>query len=298
MFDEWKITKVWEVSSLEGEKKDTNAYFCISPVIEYRVTDGYWMVFKTEGDYISIGADGVKKYENMPFTSSDYLIEENDTQLDKEPIDGHETTLFVDERLTQVEKEEERYVLCFDDFNMYLYPSEPSHFWYDRNAEDYPIKGFERYITRECGGYPELMLDDRSDFYIRCNKCHQSTRATYELRSVIDDWNEGKKEGIVKTSAEAFLEHIHEPIKYIALDEHSVCYDDNQWDCNHIIIAIGNTFFKIMELRIEENQYDFHFQQLSNYNRKQWPYLVQATEEEKSNLLGLNASQNMMPSCA
>lgn len=47
------------------------------------------------------------------------------------------------------------------------------------------------------------------------------------------------------------------------------------------ICAGDTTYFKIMELRIEENQYDFHFQQLSNYNRKQWPYLVQATEEEK-----------------
>lgn len=282
MFDSWKIVKVLEVSFHDRGTKDDTAFFCFSPMIEYRVTDGYRMVFQTENDFISIGADGVTRYETMPFMSPDYDISEVDCIDEQGSTEGLETTLFVGERLLQVDKQEDRFVLSFDDFTMYLYPYTIDRFWYEPNATDWPIKGFERHLARrcECGGEPELMINCLSDFYIRCSKCHQSTRTSHELRSAINEWNSNEIETVVRTPAERFAEHIHEPIKYIALDAHSVCYDENQWDCNEIIVAIGNTLFKIEGQRVAEDQYDFKFEELSDYNRKQKPYFILAGEEE------------------
>ena len=287
MFDSWKIVKVLKVSFHNDRLKDHNAFFCFSPIIEYRVTDGYWMVFQTENDFISIGADGVTRYETMPFMSPDYDISEVDFIDEEDSIEGLETTLFVGERLMLVDKQEDRFVLSFDDFTMYLYPCITDYFRYKQNAEDLPIKGFERHITRscECGGKPELMLDFNSDFYIRCSKCHKSTWATDELRSVIDDWNSNKIVTIIHTSAERFAEHVQEPIDYIALDERSVCYDEDQWDCNEVIIAIGDTLFKIKGQRVSEDQHDFKFEELSDYNRKMRPFLILASEDEPINFI-------------
>ena len=247
-------------------------------MIEYRVTDGYWMVFQTENDFISIGADGVTRYETMPFMSPDYVI----SKVDSDSIESLETTLFVGERLIQVEKEEHRFVLRFDDFTMYLYPYTADCFWYEQNATDLPIKGFERHITRkcECSGEPELMLDFVSDFYIRCGKCHKSTWAAYELRSVIDDWNANKTETVIDTSAERFAAHIHESIKYIALDERSVRYDENHWDCHEMMIAIGNALFNIKSQRVAENQHDFYFEEISAYRQEIRPYVISDGKEE------------------
>lgn len=282
MFDSWKIIKVWEASFRDDSIKDNNAFFGFSPIIEYRVTDGFWMVFQTEKDYISIGANGVERYETMPFTGPEYDLSEVDYVDEEDSIEDLETTLFVGERLVQVDKKEEKFVLTFDDFKMYLYPCAADHFWYNQNAEDLPIKGFERHITRkcDCGGEPELMLDFDSDFYIRCSKCHKSTWATYELRSVIDDWNNNEIETTIDTAAERFEKYIQEPVKYIALDERSVCYDENQWDCNEVVIAIGDAIFGITGQRVAEDQSDFKFGEWSDYNKKMRPYLVQSSEEE------------------
>ncbi|MGN1122317.1 MAG: hypothetical protein ACI4RV_08110 [Eubacteriales bacterium] len=295
MFDSWKIVKVWEVSFRDDRIKDNNAFFCFSPLIEYRVTDGHWMVFQTENDYISIGANGVKRYETMPFATPEYDVSEVDFVDEDDSIEGIETTLFVGERLIQVDTEENRYVLHFDDFTMYLYPFAADDFWYACNAEYLPIKGFERHITRkcECGGEPELMLDFVSDFYIRCSKCHKSTWATYELRSVIDDWNNNETETVIDTAAESFAKHIHEPIKYIALDEHSICYDENLWDCNEVVIAIGDALFGITGQRVAEDQYDFKFGKWSDYNRKMKPYLIVPSDEEPISFVRIEHEPNM-----
>lgn len=282
MYNPWKIIKVWDVSLRDEQLGDNDAYFTVSPFVEYKTNGGFWILFQTEHNYISLGKDGVQTYDNPPFSDEDYDICEVDGDYEDDYIEGMETTLFVGERLVEVIQEEKRFRLIFDDFEMFLVPEESDRFWYEENAEDVPISAFNRHIKRKCacGGQGELMIDFVSDFYIRCNKCHKSTWATYEVKSVIDDWNEGETETEIELSRERFMALLDNDVNYIALDEHSICYDDNMWDSSSLIISIGNSLFKLESQRIGDDKYDFEYHELSDYNKSMWPNLVVPTSEQ------------------
>ena len=102
MFNEWTITNVIDLHRIEIEgKHGCDAFFSVCPVVEYRATEGYWLVLQTEHDYIVIGYDGVKVVDHIPGLEGnrfEYLAEES-------LPDAHDTVLFKGEHLVDVIKE-------------------------------------------------------------------------------------------------------------------------------------------------------------------------------------------------
>lgn len=255
-----------------------DAFFSVCPVIEYRAADGYWLVLQTVRDYIVIGYDGVKIVDQLPEFKDGYdscCLDYEDEDEDESFLSS-ETVLFKGEHLLDVTQEEERYILKFDHFNMFLYPEEPGKTWYRPNSSYIPIKGYERYIHRKCscGGNAELMFDHVADFFIRCTKCHQATWATFVIEEVINDWDQGLIEATINTPEEDFQKYIDQPIKYIDLSEDAHCYDDNLYECESIVIAIGDTFFGVESQRIDADRFGFVFQEYSGYSGESWPLRV------------------------
>lgn len=279
MFDKWPITKVIELTATKLEDQDGyDAFFSVSPVIEYRATDGYWMVLQTEMDYIVIGYDGVKVVDRIPG-----LDDDSEYYAEEQFEDSYDTPLFKGEHLIDVRKESERYILKFDHFDMYLFPTEKGQLYYQPNSEYIPIHGYERLITRECecGGNAELMLDHVGDFFVRCSKCHKFTWAYYIVQDVIDDWNMNDlADKTTMLGSEEFDEYRDKKIRYIALSSDMYGYDENQYTCSSILIVYDNIYFRISSHRTDVDTFDFDIQALSGYNKKFWPRRVVASDDE------------------
>ena len=182
-----------------------NAYFDLFHDIAYHVTDGYRMVLETEHFYFSLGHDGVIKSKKE---GSIQEFEKENEWLDSfihDLGDGealwvdYEATLFVGERLLNVQQIENYYLLTFDDFQMKLIPYKlfddtfpPSlrnqnHWSYNR------ILGANRHLKSKCtcGGDGELLIDFVSDYVVRCKECKKSTWAEMIAEKAIKEWNDG-----------------------------------------------------------------------------------------------------------
>ena len=62
-------------------------------------------------------------------------------------------------------------------------------------TESCRVQGFDRLlITKcECGGKGEVMLDEFSDFFVRCIECKEATESYINISDAINDWNNGDK---------------------------------------------------------------------------------------------------------
>ncbi len=285
MFNNNAITKVWNMEQIKPEIKGANAYFCFSPVIEYTVTPGYAMILQTEADYIVLSYEGVQVFDELPYSREEFFIEEAEWHWDDgEPGSEIETMLFVGEHLVVVEKENDIFILQFDDFKMYLRPRETEAFGYFENSICVPIPGLNRHLTRrcECGGTAEVMVDEHDDFMVRCPQCHRSTYAGYHLGEAVNKWNDNNLAGVIDLNEEVFDDFaLKGPVHYIALSDDSICYDDNLYDCSEILVYAGDTYFIIASQRIGYDQNDFLISSFRwvnmelDYHRK-----IISTEEE------------------
>lgn len=202
------IIAVYEGSNKYDHVDGTNVYFDIFHELAYHVTDGYRMVLETEHYYISLGHDGVIKSEKKcsieDFAQKDEFLEPNihDLGEDESHWVDYETTLFVGERLLDVQQVNNHYILTFDDFQMKLVPYKlhdenfPSSL---RNENDWSYNhalGLERHLSEKCscGGEGELLFDFVSDFVVRCKSCKKSTWAEMQACKAIDNWNKGEIE--------------------------------------------------------------------------------------------------------
>lgn len=189
-----------EYENLDGEDSFFDCYHDLA----YHVTHGYRMILETENFYISISADGVLKekkmvsidaYEKPDECIEPFIISFDDGML---PWVEYESTLFVGERLLEVEKNDKGFALTFDDFVLKVIPHHlhdsdfPSHC--NKNHWSYNhVLGSERHLKRicDCGGEGELLLDFVSDYVVGCKKCKKSTWAQMIAQNAIDEWNSG-----------------------------------------------------------------------------------------------------------
>ena len=306
MFNPNKIIKVMECSALDAFEKEYDSCFVLSPLIQYVVTDGMYLILQTEKDYITLGFDGVNVYDNLPFAESEYLIEDADFVVPDEDdiIFDDKTLLFVGERLIDVieHTENEYFELLFDDFSMLLYPrrvGKPPFFWTPRNSVDVPIHGFERHITRkcDCGSMPELMLDFLYDFYLRCPKCHRATWDTFDLRYVIDDWNNGETPRVQErliTDGEIFFNHADEPVHYIILDDHPWFSNTNLCDSDYVLVAIGDEVFKIGSQYVDGYEDGFTYERVTGLSATNHRRII-STETEQLRFIRFEQEPDCSP---
>lgn len=205
LFCDEPILAVYEGSNKYDYVDGTNAYFDVFHDIAYHVTEGYRIVLETENFYISLGHDGVIKTKKEcsieEFAQKDEWLDSciHDLGEGESPWVDYESTLFVGERLLDVQHVNNCYFLTFDDFQMKLVP-------YKLHDDNFPpslrnenhwsynhVLGAERYLTAKChcGGAGELLLDFVSDFVVRCKKCKNSTYAEMIAENAIKEWNEG-----------------------------------------------------------------------------------------------------------
>lgn len=200
------IIAAYEGSREYDDIQDANAFFDCYHDLAYHVTQGYRIVLETSHYFISMGASGVSLSDK---TATIKEIEEpgewldpfihTDLGEDDPPWVDYESTLFVGERLTKVEKQEGFFLLSFDHFQLKLIP-------HDLGKDDVPslsnkdhwsynhVYGCERLLTKkcECGGSGELLLDFVSDYVVRCKDCKKSTWAGMNAIDAIEDWNAGE----------------------------------------------------------------------------------------------------------
>lgn len=189
-----------EYDDIDGD----NAWLDVYHDIAYHVTEGYRIVFETEHFYISLSHDGVTK------TDKDCTIEEfeqdgewldsvvHELDDDELPWIDYEHTLFVGERVLDVQDVDDYYSITFDDFKLKLIP----HKLFDddfpglRNSDHWSynhVLGAERHLSGKCncGGGGELLLDFVSDYVVRCKQCKHSTYAKMIAKDAIEEWNAG-----------------------------------------------------------------------------------------------------------
>ena len=189
-----------EYNDIDG----ADAWFDKFHDIAYHVTEGYRIVLETEHFYISLSHDGVTK-TNKNCTIKEFEQEGewldsfiHDLDEDEAPWIDYESTLFVGERVLDVQSIDGYYLITFDDFKLKLVPHKlhdddfPS-FRSSNHWSYHHVLGAERHLTGKCrcGGEGELLLDFVSDFVVRCKKCKHSTYAQMIAKEAIEEWNAG-----------------------------------------------------------------------------------------------------------
>lgn len=193
-----------EYHDIEG----VNCWFDCFHDIAFHTTKGYRLVLETENYMISIAADGVsiqnknefKRYENEYLEETvDVWEDETENGVEQEEFVGFKHTLFVGQRLLDVEKLHRHYLLKFDDFELKLIPYDLGEDIISlRNKDPWSynyMMGFDRLLKEKCpicGGDGEVLLDFVSDYVVRCKKCKKSTWAEMEIRHAIENWNKGE----------------------------------------------------------------------------------------------------------
>ena len=183
----------------------SDEWFDVYYDIAYHVTAGYRIILETEHFYISLSHGGVTKAEKnctvKEFLQDGECLESliHEVKGSEQPWIEYEYTLFVGERLLDVQSFEDHYVITFDDFEMKLIP----HRLHDndfpglRSSDPWSyhrVLGSERFLTGKCncGGEGELLLDFVSDYVVRCRRCKHSTYAKMIAIEAIEEWKAGR----------------------------------------------------------------------------------------------------------
>ena len=246
----------------------------------------YRLILETENYYLSLETTGAIKIDKSGTVESikkagewiDPCVHIDDDDTDDVWVD-YESTLFVGERLLQIEQVADGYLLTFDDFNLKLVPH--------LSADEFPctrphsysrVYGTERLINRcPCGGTGEMVVDFVSDYGIRCNKCRRGTVANPCACDAIDEWNSVADLPIIGNYPEEdFNLLISEPIEYIIIERFSTMVDADSLHCDSIIIKIGNQLFNISSRYAGGGKYAICYEELSNFNPIMWPQKISA----------------------
>lgn len=190
-----------------GHKYDidgSNAHFNCCNELAYHITEGYRIILETKTFFISLGHNGVIK--SVKSCSVEDLAQDGesiDTFIhcfddNEPPCINYESTLFVGERLLDVQPMDGFYPLTFDDFKLKIVPHElnNNNFPSLKRKNDWcynRVLGADRLIKGkcQCGGDGELLLDFVYDYVVRCKRCKKSTRAEMFAVYAIKEWNEG-----------------------------------------------------------------------------------------------------------
>ena len=199
MFCDEKILKVYMGVEEDDDVYNHNAFLDCYHDIAYHCTEGYRIVLETENYAISLSSKGVVKErkEELCENAGEWLQNGIETIEEDEPPWVHfETTLFVGERLLSVIRQNNIYLVQFDDFNLKLIPhldGDSIEGLHNKNhwSCNY-VLGCERHLKKKCpycDGDGEILLDFVSDYVVRCKKCKHSTYAGMNLIDAITDWN-------------------------------------------------------------------------------------------------------------
>ncbi len=200
MFCDEKIIAVYLGQNEYHDIEGANCWFDIYHDIAFHTTEGYRLLLETDSYMISLGADGVSVTNKVEFKPIEHeWLEEYVHNLDDEVIVNFETTLLVGQRILTVDKNDDFYLIQFDDFSLKLYVYELGKMdktLHNRDHWSYNnVLGFDRFIKTKCplcGGEGEILLDFVSDYVVRCKSCKKSTYAEMQLRHAIDHWNDGE----------------------------------------------------------------------------------------------------------
>ena len=199
VFCEEVIEEVYECMP-EYDDESVDYYFDCYHDMALHLTKGYRIILKTKMFFICIGYDGVKLVPNTENIVADgeYMEPCIHVFADEAPWEDYESTLFVGERLVNVEKSTNSYVLTFSDFVLKVIPHDnPDEIerHYNKSYSSYNyVFGLDRLLVKKCncGGSGEVFLDFVCDYIVRCNKCKKSTCAGMNVIDAIDDWNNGE----------------------------------------------------------------------------------------------------------
>ena len=204
MFCEEKILAAYKGTREYEDIDGSNSFFDCYHDLAFHVTEGERIVLETESYFISIDVHGISKHAKTAtikeFEREGEWLDPYIHILDDEdpPWVDYESTLFVGERLKEVENKAGYYMLRFDDFNLKVIP-------HSLNEDDFPhlhntnhwsynhVLGADRLLTQKCscGGNGELLLDFVCDYVVRCKSCKKSTWAQMNAQDAIEEWNGG-----------------------------------------------------------------------------------------------------------
>ncbi len=200
MFCDEKIIAVYLGQNEYHDIDGADCWFDIYHDIAFHTTEGYRLLLETDSYMISLGADVVSVTNKDEFKPIEHeWLEEYVHNLEDEVIVEFESTLFVGQRISSVDKTEEFYLIRFDDFSLKMYVYELGKMDKSLRNRDHwsynNVLGFDRFIKAKCplcGGEGEILLDFVSDYVVRCKSCKKSTYAEMQLRHAIDHWNDGE----------------------------------------------------------------------------------------------------------
>ena len=195
-----KIVAVYLGQNEYHDIDGANCWFDIYHDIAFHTTEGYRLLLETDSYMISLGADGVTVTNKDEFKPIEHeWLEEYVHNLEDGVIVEFESTLFVGQRISSVDKNDEFYLIQFDDFSLKMYVYELGKMDKSLRNRDHcsynNVLGFDRFIKTKCplcGGEGEILLDFVSDYVVRCKSCKKSTCAEMQIRHAIENWNSGE----------------------------------------------------------------------------------------------------------
>ena len=280
------IIKTFELQYKEDLLQDWhNAYIHATGAFEYHVTEGYWMLLETENYYVTIGYDGVKKYEKP------YVFDENKFEWwyngDEEWTD-YKDTLLEGQKIHSIEACDGYQTIYFDAFklNLYVYGSDDE---FNVNTGTFGdgknVMAVGSHLLKKCscGGNAEILCDERSDFAARCSTCHKATYFDMILKERIDAWNNGDSPCIIDTGYETLKDLLAKAkgIKNLALSSESRGFetmDETSCDCANIMIAFDESYFLLSSQKTDGYNFDFTGSTISDYNREFWANVIKPME--------------------
>ena len=185
------------------EQEWQNAYLRVTDSFEYHVTEGYWLLFETENFYVTVGYDGVQKYKK-PYVFSEEKFEWW-YNGDEEWTD-YRKTIFEGRIIHSVNPQDCYQEIHFDSFSLkhYTYGENDEFFvneeWLN-NDEKIMAVGSHLLKPCECGGKAELLIDEQSDYAVRCSSCHKQTCFKMILKEQVEAWNNGDSPRFVDVQA-------------------------------------------------------------------------------------------------
>lgn len=254
---------------------------CYSDLALY-LTEGYREILETEHCYISIQHNGVFLLEKCgpvetigadgEFFKS-HLDIDTDEDLECYTYKDYKWTLFVGEKLTDVTKTENGFLLHFTDFELKLIPHENDIGDWGASPRPYcRVFGTERLIKPcTCGGRGLLYLDFASDYLVRCEKCHRGTAADMCADDVINEWND--KTDIYDVGDfphEEFEELCYESVDFMAIES---IYGDEEGKtgrCKSVVVSVRGKNFNIKSAYLGGGKYGFAFEIYCYFNPKVW----------------------------
>jgi len=261
--------------------KECDALLVVAHRLEYHATCGYWYLFETDSFYVTVGYDGVVKYEKpYDFSAERYEI----SPLGMGDGSEYEDIIFVGQHICSVENV--GYTLVsFDDFalRLYTYGEEGLQICSSRGIGDKAVPVGSHLLKKcSCGGNPEIYLDSQDDFFIRCDRCHSRTAADMWFGRAVDAWKRGDTPFAAEVSRENFDKAVKEQsIKRILLCDESLeeCGEDS-CRAEEIIIEFERVCFLVSGFGLGEDESRLCIGDISGYNSELYSRIISPDEGE------------------